>query len=136
MQITRTDQHSITTRVSGYLASLRSFGRYCCLLSHFTALVLHLTTCSAQLSLRPKAGAIVALQPGGFGCEPISPDDAKAFRRSISEGRRPPLKRVQTALCSFVKHYGCAWTRYVYATAGEAELPVSVAGMPESCCAA
>jgi hypothetical protein len=65
------------------------------------------------VSLWQQAGAIVDLQPGRFGSEPISPDDAKAVRRSISDGRRPPLKRVQTALCSFVKYYGCAWTRCV-----------------------
>ena len=85
----------------------------------------HISTCAQCIVfIGKKAGAIVDLRPGGFGCEPISPDDARAFRRSIAEGRRPPLKRVQTAFSSFVKHYGCSWAR------------CAMCWMSDSCCPA
>ncbi len=51
------------------------------------------------------------LHPGNFGSGAICPDDVSIFRKSISERRRAPLKRVQTALRAFIKYYGCAWAR-------------------------
>jgi hypothetical protein len=92
--------------------------------------------CSVHLSNWQQAGAIVELRPGEFGCEPISSDDARAFRRSIAEGRRPPLKRVQTALCSFVKYYGCAWARCVICHCWWNKVPVAQLEGLRSCSAA
>lgn len=58
-----------------------------------------------------QGGAIVALKPGNFGRDPIALDQARAVHEAIVAGRRPPLKRAQVALTSYVLHYARRWAK-------------------------